>query len=193
MALDAQVAGAEHIRVCDRCGYFFEVAYEEVATSGFSDLVVGPNPFHVTVQIMRELRSSPGGEATLSLVLYLDRDRDLGLGRGCSNCWMISRPSSSSTTAWLTSPRRTASIRGAQRSRVAPTTMTPAGEFGRFTLVANFLGKDEAIRLAFDRLRESGVHPLVCDATEPSIWVAPEQRSRALTVLLASGFEIQEL
>jgi hypothetical protein len=38
----------------------FEVAYEEMNRSGFgnyAEMVVGPNPFEVTVQILQELRS----------------------------------------------------------------------------------------------------------------------------------------
>lgn len=61
-ALDAQIAASEHIRACNRCRHFFEIAYDETGASGstdFSDRVCGPNPFHVTVQIMRELRSCP--------------------------------------------------------------------------------------------------------------------------------------
>jgi len=61
-ALDTQVAAAEHIRACGACRRMFEVAYEEMVKSGFgnySDMVVGPNPFQVTVEIMPELRSCP--------------------------------------------------------------------------------------------------------------------------------------
>jgi predicted anti-sigma-YlaC factor YlaD len=61
-ALDTQVAAAEHIRDCDACRRMFEVAYEEMRRLGFanySDMVVGPNPFELTVQILPELRSCP--------------------------------------------------------------------------------------------------------------------------------------
>jgi hypothetical protein len=40
----------------------FEVAYEEMVKSGFgnySDMVVGPNPFQVSVEILPELQSCP--------------------------------------------------------------------------------------------------------------------------------------
>jgi len=40
----------------------FEVAHEEMVRSGFgnySDMVAGPNPFLVTVEILPELRSCP--------------------------------------------------------------------------------------------------------------------------------------
>ena len=62
----------------------------------------------------------------------------------------------------------------------------------RLTLVSNPLSNAEAIDQAFDCLRESGIQPLVCDATEPSIWVAPEKKGRVLTALLAGGFQIKE-
>jgi hypothetical protein len=62
-ALNAQIAASEHIRACDRCRHFFVVAYDEMGASeftDFSDRVFGaPNPFQVTVQIIRELRSCP--------------------------------------------------------------------------------------------------------------------------------------
>lgn len=65
LALDAQVTAGEHIRDCDRCRHLFEIAYEETALSdstllNFSERLLGiPNPFFVTTQIMRELRSCP--------------------------------------------------------------------------------------------------------------------------------------
>jgi len=62
----------------------------------------------------------------------------------------------------------------------------------RLTLVCNSLSNDEAIRHAFDCLRESGIQPLVCDITLPSIWVEPEKKGSALTTLLANGFEVKE-
>jgi hypothetical protein len=61
-ALDAQVAAAEHIRSCDACRHLFEVAYEEMnrlAVGNYAEMVVGPNPFEVTIQILHELRSCP--------------------------------------------------------------------------------------------------------------------------------------
>jgi predicted anti-sigma-YlaC factor YlaD len=61
-ALGTQVAAAEHIRACDACRRMFVVAYEEMRRLSFgnyAEMVVGPNPFEVTVQILRELRSCP--------------------------------------------------------------------------------------------------------------------------------------
>jgi hypothetical protein len=55
IALDAQVAAAEHVRDCDKCRHLFEVAYEEAD----SEMVPGPNPFFVMTQIIRELRRCP--------------------------------------------------------------------------------------------------------------------------------------
>ena len=71
--------------------------------------------------------------------------------------------------------------------------MASVVRLARLTLLSDCLNKDDTIRHAFDCLRESGIQPLVCDATEPSIWVAPEKKRRALTVLLASGLQIKEL
>jgi hypothetical protein len=64
VALNAQVAAAEHVRDCNRCRHLFEIAYEETALSdnlvpNFSEIVTGPNPFFVMTQILRELRSCP--------------------------------------------------------------------------------------------------------------------------------------
>ncbi len=59
VALNAQVVAAEHVRDCDRCRHLFEVAYDEAALSEtvvYSEMVLGPNPFFVVTQIMRELR-----------------------------------------------------------------------------------------------------------------------------------------
>ena len=53
--LNAQVAAAEHVRDCDKCRHFFEVAYEEAD----SEMVPGPSPFFVMTQIIRELRRCP--------------------------------------------------------------------------------------------------------------------------------------
>jgi hypothetical protein len=52
--LDAQVAAAEHIRACGACRHLFEIAYQEMnrlAVGNYAEMVVGPNPFEVTVQI----------------------------------------------------------------------------------------------------------------------------------------------
>ena len=64
VALNAQVAAAEHVRDCNRCRHLFEIAYEETALSdnlvpNISEIVTGPNPFFVMTQILRELRSCP--------------------------------------------------------------------------------------------------------------------------------------
>lgn len=65
IALEAQVAAAEHVHDCDRCRHLFEIAYEETALSdnvvfNFSERLLGiPNPFFVTTQILQELRSCP--------------------------------------------------------------------------------------------------------------------------------------
>jgi len=65
LALNAQVASAEHVCDCDRCRRFFEIAYEKTALTddivlNFSERLLGvPNPFFVTIQIMQELRSCP--------------------------------------------------------------------------------------------------------------------------------------
>ncbi len=55
VALNAQVAAAEHVRDCDKCRHLFEIAYEEAD----SEMVLGLNPFFVMTQILRELRRCP--------------------------------------------------------------------------------------------------------------------------------------
>lgn len=60
--LNAQVAAAEHVRDCDKCRHLFEIAYEEAALSDkvvYSEIVLGPTPFFVMTQILRELRKCP--------------------------------------------------------------------------------------------------------------------------------------
>ncbi len=62
VALNAQVAAAEHVRDCERCRHLFEVAFEETELSDnliVSENVLYPNPFFVMTQILRELRSCP--------------------------------------------------------------------------------------------------------------------------------------
>ena len=67
LALTAQVTAAEHIRDCARCSHLFQIAFQETASSGnvVLDLsektrVSNPfDPFFVTSQIIRELRSCP--------------------------------------------------------------------------------------------------------------------------------------
>jgi hypothetical protein len=63
IALNAQVSAAEHVRDCARCCHLFEVAFDEAELSDqvvYSEMVVGPNPFFVMTQILRELRRCPG-------------------------------------------------------------------------------------------------------------------------------------
>jgi hypothetical protein len=61
IVLNAQVAAAEHVRDCAKCRHLFEVAFDEADLSDqvCSEMVVGPNPFFVMTQILRELRSCP--------------------------------------------------------------------------------------------------------------------------------------
>jgi hypothetical protein len=62
VALKGQVAAAEHVRDCDKCRHLFEIAYEEALLSDelvYSEKVLGPNPFFVMTQILRELRACP--------------------------------------------------------------------------------------------------------------------------------------
>jgi predicted anti-sigma-YlaC factor YlaD len=62
VALNAQVAAAEHVRDCDKCRRLFEIAFEEAELSDHlvvSENVMYPNPFFVMTQILRELRRCP--------------------------------------------------------------------------------------------------------------------------------------
>lgn len=62
VALNAQVAAAEHVRDCDKCRHLFEIAFEEAELSDHlvvSENVMYPNPFFVMTQILRELRRCP--------------------------------------------------------------------------------------------------------------------------------------
>ena len=62
IALNAQVAAAEHVRDCAQCRHLFEVAYEETELSEhlvISEKVLYPSPFSVMAQILRELRRCP--------------------------------------------------------------------------------------------------------------------------------------
>jgi predicted anti-sigma-YlaC factor YlaD len=62
IVLNAQVAAAEHVRDCASCRHLFEVAFDEAELSDqvvYSEMVVGPSPFFVMTQILRELRSCP--------------------------------------------------------------------------------------------------------------------------------------
>jgi hypothetical protein len=65
-ALKAQVAAAEHMRDCARCSYLFQIAYQEIVSgnvvldlSGKTSVSNPFDPFFVTSQIIRDLRSCP--------------------------------------------------------------------------------------------------------------------------------------
>jgi hypothetical protein len=65
-ALKAQVAAAEHMRDCARCSHLFQIAYQETVSgdvvldlSGKTAVSNPFDPFFVTSQIVRELRSCP--------------------------------------------------------------------------------------------------------------------------------------
>ena len=62
----------------------------------------------------------------------------------------------------------------------------------RVAIIPDSLGKGEAILHAYECLREAGIQPLGCEVTEHAILVEPEKRGRALTALLAAGFELKD-